>query len=81
MALTCDEIYRAKAEGDTFVSTHLPVLCEEILERQNTALLRDGYVRELARIYSVFAGHDALAVAESTIKVAAMVYVVKMEGM
>lgn len=46
-----------------FAATHTRELAGEILEWQDTAILRDGKLRELAKLCD-FAAHDALKVAE-----------------
>jgi len=56
-----------------FVKDNLTELCQEILEWHNTAILRDGKVRELAQMLK-FTGCD-LAVAESMINSAALTFV------
>ena len=46
--------------------------CREIIEWQDTAVLRSGRVRELADVLRPMVDHDALRLAESLIKRAAM---------
>lgn len=40
----------SRAQMSAFVEQHLAVLCQELAEWQDTALLRDGKMRELARL-------------------------------
>lgn len=49
--------------GIDFCEENLVEMCEEILEWHQTAILRNGKVRELAIIFS-FAGSHALSLAE-----------------
>lgn len=53
--------------AQAFCREHLKECCEEMVEYSETAVLRNGRVRELARMCS-FAQHDALAVAEAMVK-------------
>lgn len=56
-----------------FAKLHLKECCAEILEWQDTAVLRDGKVRELAAMVGGFiSNHDTLRVAESFISRAAI---------
>ncbi len=56
-----------------FAKLHLTACCAELLEWQDTAILCDGRVRELAALCNTFVGnHDGLRVAESFINRAAV---------
>ncbi|MGZ8887985.1 MAG: hypothetical protein ACXW1D_00335 [Halobacteriota archaeon] len=56
-----------------FAKLHLKECCAEIMEWQDTAVLREGKVRELAAIaQGLIDNHDALRVAESYINRAAI---------
>ncbi len=56
-----------------FAAEHLRECAEELREWQDTAILRDGRVRELAKICARFIeNHDSLRVAESFINRAAL---------
>jgi hypothetical protein len=60
---------------ETFAREHLKELVAEIIEWQDTALLRDGRVRELAAIIRTVSDHHALKIAESAVTRAAMEHV------
>lgn len=67
---------KLRDESEKFAADHLRECAEELLEWSDTAILRDGKVRELAQLCAVWAGHhDALAIAESLIKRAALQFV------
>lgn len=53
-------------EAQEYTQRHLAELAYELLEWHKTGILRDGKVRELARLCD-FAGPSALAVAEKLI--------------
>ncbi|MES2323239.1 MAG: hypothetical protein V4633_13325 [Pseudomonadota bacterium] len=56
-----------------FAEDNLRECCIEIIEWQDTAILRDGKVRELAALCSTFiSNHDGLRVAESYVSRAAI---------
>lgn len=57
------DLQQANRRARAFARHHVGELAREIVEWQDTALLREGKLRELASIVS-FAGHDALKVAE-----------------
>jgi len=62
-----------RSEAQAFAKEHLAECAAEIIEWQDTAILRDGRVRELAAKCDKFiANHDALRVAESFINRAAV---------
>lgn len=48
-----------------FAKAHICELAVEILERQDTGILKDGKLRELGRMAADVAGHDSLKVAEN----------------
>jgi hypothetical protein len=60
-----------QANARIFALAHLAECCAEIVEMQNTSILRDGRVRELAKMYD-FAGDSALILAENEVKRLAM---------
>lgn len=64
-------------EASRFAREHVVELCEEMREWDKTAILRDGRVRELANNLRPVAGHSALSVAESYVRVAAFDFVVQ----
>jgi len=56
-----------------FAKSNLQECCAELIEWQDTAILRDGKVRELTALCSTFiANHDGLRVAESFVNRAAI---------
>lgn len=57
---------------EAYCRTYLKECCTEMVEWSETAVLRDGHVRKLADLCRPYAGHHALAVAESQIKHEAM---------
>lgn len=62
-----------RKECQDFAKQHLKECCAELLEWQNTAILRDGRIRELASMCRKFVGdHDGLRVAESFVNRAAV---------
>jgi hypothetical protein len=79
MALELDpERLRAIAQqAEEFAKEHVVVLCEELLEWSNTAILRGGRLRELAMMISPIAGTESLKVAEGYAKSAAYEFVVQ----
>jgi predicted ATP-grasp superfamily ATP-dependent carboligase len=60
--------------AQAFIAQHLRECCQELTEWDNTAILRDGRVREAARIYHNVSSHSALAMARSEIERQAVVY-------
>lgn len=60
-----------QANARIFALAHLAECCAEIVEMQSTSILRDGRVRELAKMYD-FAGDSALILAENEVKRLAM---------
>ena len=65
------------AEAAKFAKDHVVVICEEVLEWHNTSILREGRVRELARLLEPLADSYALSVAESYARRAAFEFVVQ----
>lgn len=56
-----------------FASDHLEECADELLEMMETAVLRDGRVRELTAMCAAWAGQaPALSIAESLVKQAAL---------
>lgn len=49
----------------TFAKTHMRELAAELLEWQDTGILKDGRLRELGQMASAAAGQDGLKVAEN----------------
>lgn len=67
--------YKQQREaGMQFCKNNLAECCHEILEWHETAILRDGKVRELAGIF-YFAEPHALSMAEEAVKTEAMKFV------
>lgn len=64
-------------DATKFAQKHVVELCEEMREWDKTAILRDGRVRELANDLRPVAGHSALSVAESYVRVAAFDFVIQ----
>lgn len=64
-------------QAEEFAKEHVVVIGEEMLEWQNTSLLREGRVRELSRILTPLADSYALSVAESYARRAAFEFVVQ----
>jgi hypothetical protein len=60
-----DKLHRARDSGRLFAEQHVRELAMEILEWQNTALLRDGKLRELAHILKALDASHALKIAEN----------------
>lgn len=68
-----NEMKEFRAESRAFAAKHLKECAAEIIEWQDTAVLRDGRVRELAALCGKFIdNHDQLRVAESLINRAAI---------
>ena len=66
------------AEAEAFAKEHVVEMCAELSEWSKTSLLRNGRVRELARMLKPVAGeHYALSTAESYVKHAAFEFVVQ----
>lgn len=64
---------KLRDESEEFAATNLRECAEELMEWSETALLRDGKVRELARLCAVWAGdRDALPIAERIVQRAAL---------
>lgn len=62
-----------KRDSESFALVNLADCARELLEWQNTALLRDGKVRELGRMCAVWAGaENSLKIAESLVCRAAL---------
>lgn len=62
----------------TFVKKHLTTLCEELIEWDETAILRSGRVREVAKLLSKISVHsNALSMVRSEVELQAMKYVVQ----
>jgi hypothetical protein len=75
--LTPEQLREIAEKAENFSKEHVVVLCEELLEWSNTAILRGGRLRELATMISPIAGTDSLKVAESYAKSAAYEFVVQ----
>ncbi|HWH74943.1 MAG TPA: hypothetical protein VNV16_11845 [Methylibium sp.] len=65
------DIRAAADAAKAFADQHTQELAAEIVEWQDTAVLRDGKLRELARLCG-FAGNDALTVANHIATLAAL---------
>lgn len=67
------EMLQYRTDCQEFAALHLAECCAELIEWKDTAILRDGRVRDLSVLCAKFiARHDCLAVAESFINRAAM---------
>lgn len=67
------DIMQFRVEAQAFAAEHLAECAAELIEWQDTAILRDGRVRELAAKCEKFiSNHDSLPVAESLINRAAV---------
>lgn len=67
------DLKKYRDECKAFAIAHLKECCAELSEWQDTAVLRDGRVRQLANLCSKFiSNHDGLRVAESFINRAAI---------
>lgn len=75
--LDSDALRAIADEAEKFALQHIVVISEEVLEWRNTSLLRNGRVRELARILGPLADSYALSVAESYAQRAAFEFVVQ----
>ena len=58
-----------------YILAHLKECCEEILEWHNTAILRNGCVREAAKLVPASFDLAALAYVENCVKNEALTYV------
>lgn len=64
---------KLRDESEEFAAANLRECAEELLEWSDTAFLRDGKVRELARLCAVWTGdRDALPIAERIVQRAAL---------
>lgn len=71
------ELRRLRAESEAFAAAHLQECADELVEWAETACLRDGKVRELARKCAIWAGgREGLKVAERLVQRAALDFVV-----
>jgi hypothetical protein len=59
------KLHRVRERGRLFAEQHVHELAMEILEWQNTAVLRDGKLRELAHILEALDASHALKIAEN----------------
>jgi len=67
------DIKSARNQCRDFAKLHLKECCAELIEWQDTAILRDGRMRELAKLCNQWVdNHDGLRVAESFINRAAI---------
>lgn len=69
--MTAKELYEARARAEEFCAQHLVQCCREMQEWSDTAILPDGKVRELAKLFD-YSGHNALALAGAEVKRQAM---------
>lgn len=73
MNTTHNEHRRVMEEGREYVKAHLAECAREMLEWYDTALLRDGRMRELAKILKpISPNYDSLGLAESLVRRAAL---------
>ena len=72
--LSSDDLLAVKDKANAFAAEHVVALAQELIEWQDSGLLRDGKLRELAAIWlSVRTeAHEALNQAEHTAVRAAM---------
>lgn len=67
------DLIEMREESISFAESHLAECAAELLEWRGTAILRDGKVKELARLCSFWTGErDSLSVAESLVHMAAL---------
>jgi len=59
-----DELKEVRERGEAFAGEHVVECAAELLEWSNTALLRDGRIRELAKMLAKLDEHHALPLAE-----------------
>lgn len=60
---------KLRNESEEFAAANLRECAEELLEWNNTGLLRDGKVRELARLCAVWAGdRDSLSISQRIVE-------------
>lgn len=64
--------HEAMDAARSMVAANLPELANEWLEWQQTSVLKDGKLREMARILQAVSIYDALSIAENLLKAAAM---------
>lgn len=60
------DVIAIRDEARTFAATHVRVLAAELVEWQDTGLLADGKLRELAAIWSKSDESNAMSLAKST---------------
>ena len=68
------EILEKMEEAKAFAQHNIYECSKELIELDETGILKDGKVRELARMLS-FTGHNSLSVAKSIINQAALILV------
>lgn len=61
-----------------FAAQNLKQCCVEILKWENTGSLRDGKLRELAKITKTISPHQSLSIAEAIVKDEAFKYIVSL---
>lgn len=66
--------------GRAYIAENLLEACQELLEWQNTGLLRDGVMREAALILEPLDTHHSMKIAEDEVKRQAMEAVVNHEA-
>lgn len=66
------DIIAIRNEARAFAATHVRALSAELVEWQDTGLLRDGKLRELAAIWSKGDEPNSMSLAESTATRAAL---------
>lgn len=76
---TREELREITKNAEAFAKEHIVELCEELLEWQDTSILRQGKLRELTRMLKPMASFDVLAlrIAEDYVKKAALEFMVE----
>jgi len=67
----------AMEKARAFIAKHLAECCEELIEWDTTALLRNGKVREAASIYKTVSSNSALSMVRSEVALQAMTELIK----
>ena len=67
--MTRDELIEKRSAAEAFCKQHAIECAQELIEWQDTSLLRDGKLRELAKLCEAFMGnHDGLRGAERMVE-------------
>ncbi|PRF91637.1 hypothetical protein [Burkholderia multivorans] len=65
MKITDDVLKKAREAAIAYANEHVRELAEEIIGWQDSAILLDGRLRDLAKMIEIFDAHHSLHVAES----------------